>query len=112
MELFIPLEGDGGTEASEAKKLVTNEYSAVALSIKTRNMDRSRASMGSFCSTCFVLSIGASKMRSITYISFVVSLKCESDTGSIDPSICQSLQVKDIIFVFLACTGDNDLRFF
>src|ERR1700685_483784 len=98
MALLLSLEERGETEVSSAKKLVTNEYSAVALSIKTRNIDRSRASIGSFCSRCLAFSLGISSSRSITYISFVVSLKCESDTRSANFSICQPFQVKDKIF--------------
>lgn len=47
-ELLVSLEDGGGAMASVAKKVVTNVYSAVALSINTRRMDRNRASMGSF----------------------------------------------------------------
>ena len=41
--------GDGGVGRAEAaKKAVTKVYSAVALSISTRRMERRRASIGSF----------------------------------------------------------------
>jgi hypothetical protein len=39
----------GRVVAAEEKKLATNEYSVVALSIRTRNIDRNKASIGSFC---------------------------------------------------------------
>jgi hypothetical protein len=47
-----------------------------------------------------------------TYMSFVVSLKCESDTRSIDLSIRQPIQVENKIFVVFVYTTDNVVHFF
>lgn len=63
----LSLEEGNGATGSTMKKVVTNVYSAVALSISTRRRDRKSASTGSFCHITICIQSSRVSLQRVKY---------------------------------------------
>jgi hypothetical protein len=95
--LDCPIEGDirvslrtGTGSASGEKNLMTNVYSAVVLSIRTRSADRSSDSIGAFCWSRKSL---GHKMRADSawkaHVVLIITHVCQGDPRSINSGVFQ-----------------------
>jgi len=80
---------------SGEKNIVTNLYSAVALSIRTRSADRRSDSIGAFCRRARIIRARNEDLaRRKPHVVLIVAHVCQSDPRPINPSMLQPCQVK------------------
>lgn len=80
---------------SGAKKVVTNVYSAVALSIRTRSADRRSDSNGAFCQRARIIRARNEDLaRRKSHVVLIVAHVGQSDPRSINSSVLQPRQVE------------------